>query len=87
MWKIFSVPCGSALYKFHCISSFPSPYVQPAPPWFHYSNGVLRKIQIMKFVNYIQSKKNAVLWDVASCGYIINRRFEGGDTFLGNVYL
>jgi hypothetical protein len=19
MWKIFSVPCGSALYKFHCI--------------------------------------------------------------------
>jgi hypothetical protein len=18
MWKIFSVPCGSALYKFHC---------------------------------------------------------------------
>jgi hypothetical protein len=22
MWKIFSVPCGSALYKFHCISMF-----------------------------------------------------------------
>jgi hypothetical protein len=21
MWKIFSVPCGSALYKFHCIYS------------------------------------------------------------------
>jgi hypothetical protein len=21
MWKIFSVPCGSALYKFHCISN------------------------------------------------------------------
>jgi hypothetical protein len=20
MWKIFSVPCGSALYKFHCIT-------------------------------------------------------------------
>jgi hypothetical protein len=20
MWKIFSVPCGSALYKFHCTS-------------------------------------------------------------------
>jgi hypothetical protein len=19
MWKIFSVPCGSALYKFHCM--------------------------------------------------------------------
>jgi hypothetical protein len=22
MWKIFSVPCGSALYKFHCILLF-----------------------------------------------------------------
>jgi hypothetical protein len=22
MWKIFSVPCGSALYKFHCIYIF-----------------------------------------------------------------
>jgi hypothetical protein len=21
MWKIFSVPCGSALYKFHCTAS------------------------------------------------------------------
>jgi hypothetical protein len=21
MWKIFSVPCGSALYKFHCTNS------------------------------------------------------------------
>jgi hypothetical protein len=22
MWKIFSVPCGSALYKFHCIYKY-----------------------------------------------------------------
>jgi hypothetical protein len=21
MWEIFSVPCGSALYKFHCIKT------------------------------------------------------------------
>jgi hypothetical protein len=21
MWKIFSVPCGSALYTFHCINT------------------------------------------------------------------
>jgi hypothetical protein len=27
MWKIFSVPCGSALYKFHCIYNVHVMYV------------------------------------------------------------
>jgi hypothetical protein len=29
MWKIFSVPCGSALYKFHCTRIVPSMRMGP----------------------------------------------------------
>jgi hypothetical protein len=47
MWKIFSVPCGSALYKFHCINE--------TSVWIHVTMGYV--VTIVLVFHYASTNK------------------------------